>query len=155
MSAAYFYHLTRRPLEETLTTLLSKAQSAGWRVLIRGADRTRLEWLDEKLWLGPEEGFLPHGLSGGPHDRLQPVLLTDMSQNANNAECLMTIDGADVSPDDVSAFKRVCVLFDGHDSSALDTARAQWKSLTDAGRPAQYWSEDSGRWEKKAEHPPQ
>ncbi|MCW8843703.1 MAG: DNA polymerase III subunit chi, partial [Rhodobacteraceae bacterium] len=29
--------------------------------------------------------------------------------------------------------------------------RGQWKSLTDAGCAAQYWSEESGRWEKKAE----
>ena len=30
-------------------------------------------------------------------------------------------------------------------------ARVQWKTLTDAGCSAQYWSEESGRWEKKAE----
>ncbi|MEO0866035.1 MAG: DNA polymerase III subunit chi, partial [Pseudomonadota bacterium] len=26
-----------------------------------------------------------------------------------------------------------------------------WKTLKDAGASAQYWSEESGRWEKKAE----
>lgn len=153
MSAAYFYHLTRRPLEETLASLLGKAQGAGWRVLVRGTDRARLEWLDEKLWLGPEDGFLPHGLAGGDHDAHQPVLLTDAAHNPNAAACLMTLDGADVTPEEVAAFSRVCILFDGHDDTAVHHARTQWKSLTGAGTPAQYWSEESGRWEKKAEHP--
>ena len=30
-------------------------------------------------------------------------------------------------------------------------ARGQWKALTGAGCAAEYWSEESGRWEKKAE----
>lgn len=153
MSSVYFYHLTRGPLEQTLTSLVGKAQGAGWRVAIRGTDRARLEWLDEKLWLGPEEGFLPHGLAGGAHDALQPILLTDQPDTPNGAQCLMCIDGAAPDAGEVPQFERVCILFDGHDDSAVQTARGQWKSLTDAGTPAQYWSEDSGRWEKKAQHP--
>ena len=41
MGAAYFYHLTRRPLEETLPVLLDKARGAGWRVAVRGRDPER------------------------------------------------------------------------------------------------------------------
>ncbi|MBY5932754.1 DNA polymerase III subunit chi [Tateyamaria omphalii] len=150
MGAAYFYHLTRRPLEDTLTMLLGKALQAGWRVAVRGPDVGRLGWLDEKLWLGPDEGFLPHGLSGEPHDADQPILLTT-GEAANNATCVMTIDGAEVTAEEVAALDRVCVLFDGNDPEALNVARAQWKALKDAGASAQYWSEESGRWEKKAE----
>jgi len=151
MGAAYFYHLTRRPLEATLPMLLDKARGAGWRVAVRGVAAARLEWLDERLWLGPEDGFLPHGLAGGDHDADQPILLTTGVDMPNGAQCLMTIDGAPVTPDEVGALDRVCVLFDGNDAAALDTARGQWKTLTGAGCPAQYWSEESGRWEKKAE----
>ncbi|WP_299653193.1 DNA polymerase III subunit chi [uncultured Tateyamaria sp.] len=150
MGAAYFYHLTRRPLEDTLTMLLGKALQAGWRVAVRGPDAGRLGWLDKKLWLGADEGFLPHGMAGGPHDADQPVLLTT-GPAANEATCVMTIDGAEVTAEEVAALERVCVLFDGNDPAALDTARAQWKALKDAGASAQYWSEESGRWEKKAE----
>lgn len=150
MGAAYFYHLTRRPLEDTLTMLLGKAAQAGWRVAVRGTDAGRLGWLDEKLWLGTDDGFLPHGVVGGAHDADQPVLLTT-GPAANNATCVMAIDGAEVTADEVAALDRVCVLFDGNDPAALDVARAQWKVLRDAGASAQYWSEDSGRWEKKAE----
>jgi DNA polymerase-3 subunit chi len=150
LGTVLFYHLTRRPLEETLAMLLEKARDAGMRVRVRGTSRQRMEWLDEKLWLGPEEAFLPHGLDGGPHDAAQPVLLTT-SEAACAEGCLMTVDGAPVSPQDVSAAARICVLFDGNDGAALGTARAQWKALKDAGVAAQYWSEESGRWEKKAE----
>lgn len=151
MGAVYFYHLTRRPLEATLPMLLDKARGAGWRVAVRGADSARMEWLDEKLWLGPEEGFLPHGLAGAPHEARQPILLTTAQDCANIPQCLMAVDGAEVTPDEVSALERVCVLFDGNDEAALTVARGQWKTLTDAGCSAQYWSEASGKWEKKAE----
>lgn len=152
MGAAYFYHLTRAPLEATLPMLLGKSLQAGWKVAVRGPDRGRMEWLDQKLWLGPEDAFLPHGLSGGAHDAAQPVLLTVAGEAAgNDPACLMAIDGAGVDPEEVQALERVCILFDGTDEEAVQVARGQWKALTGAGCSAQYWSEESGRWEKKAE----
>jgi len=150
MGAAYFYHLTRRPLEATLPQLLDRARAAGWRVEVRGSDKGRMEWLDEKLWLGPDEGFLAHGLAGGEHDADQPILLTTGTDGCG-AACLMAVDGAEVTAEEVGAMERVCILFDGNDPAALERARGQWRTLTGAGCAAQYWSEDGGRWEKKAE----
>ena len=151
MGAAYFYHLTRQPLERALPVLLGKALAAGWRVELRGTDPARMAWLDEALWRGPEDSFLPHGLAGGAHDADQPVLLTAGGAAANDPACLMAIDGAEVEAGEVAALERVCILFDGHDPAAVDRARAQWKALTGAGCAAQYWSEETGRWQKKAE----
>ncbi len=151
MGAVYFYHLTRHPLEQTLPVLLDKARQAGWKIAVRGTDPARMEWLDEKLWLGPDDGFLPHGLAGGPHDAAQPILLTTGSQAANGATCVMAVDGAAVASTEVDELDRVCILFDGTDPQAVQHARGQWKELTSAGCSAQYWSEESGRWEKKAE----
>ena len=151
MGAAYFYHLTQRPLEVTLPLLLGKALQAGWRVAVRGRDPARMDWLDQKLWLGPEDSFLPHGLAGGPHDADQPVLLTTGAERPNGAVCVMAVDGAEVAPDEVQALERICILFDGNDTDAVTVARGQWKALTAAGCSAQYWSEASGKWEKKAE----
>ncbi|WP_375173020.1 DNA polymerase III subunit chi [Pseudooceanicola sp.] len=151
MGEAYFYHLTHTPLEQTLPMLLGKARGAGWRIAVRGTSPDRLDWLDQKLWLGPEEGFLPHGLAGGEHDALQPILLTT-GEAGNSPACLMTIDGAGVLPEEVRAMERTCVLFDGTDDEAVQHARVQWKSLIDAGCGAKYWSEASGSWEMKAEN---
>lgn len=151
MGTALFYHLTRTPLEATLPMLLEKSLAAGWRVAVRGTSSDRLRWLDEKLWLGPEEGFLPHGVAGSGFDADQPVLLTTDAGAPNDAACLMSIDGADVTADEAATLERVCVLFDGNDESAVARARTQWKALTGAGVAAQYWSENSGRWQKQAE----
>ncbi len=150
MAAARFYHLTQRPLEATLPMLIEKSLAAGWRVAVRGTSEDRLRWLDERLWLEPEDGFLPHGLAGGPHDGDQPVLLTTAAPT-NGAACLMAIDGAEITAPEAAALERVCILFDGHDARAVEHARAQWSTLTAAGVPAQYWSEESGRWTMKAE----
>lgn len=151
MGAAYFYHLTRKPLQETLPVLLDKARGAGWRIAVRGRDADHLAWLDESLWLGEDAGFLPHGLAGGPHDALQPILLTTAQDADNQPDCVMAVGGAEVSAAEVGQLQRVCILFDGTDPEAVQRARGQWKELTAAGCSAQYWSEESGRWEKKAE----
>ena len=151
MGAVYFYHLTRRPLEATLPVLLERSLAQGWRVMVRGPQPERLDWLDQKLWLLGDDGFLPHGRAGGPHDADQPVLLTEAASGiVNGAHCVMSIDGAEIATDEISAADRACILFDGHDQAAVAHARTQWKALTEAGCEAQYWSEEGGRWELKA-----
>jgi DNA polymerase-3 subunit chi len=154
MGDVYFYHLTRSPVEVTLPMLVRRSLEAGWHVAIRARDPERLDWLDQKLWLGPEEGFLPHGIAGGTHDALQPVLLTTGDERPNNAQCLIAVDGAAVSAAECADVARVCILFDGNDPAAVEQARGQWKDLTNTGIGAQYWSEEGGGWQKKAEKPP-
>lgn len=152
MGNALFYHLTQGPLERTLPMLLEKSLERGWRVLVRGGDPARLGRLDQLLWKG-EDSFLPHGLAGGDHDADQPVLLAgeEALPATNGAVCLICIDGAAVSADDVAALERVCILFDGRDADATAQARQQWKALTGAGCVAQYWSEETGRWQMKTQ----
>lgn len=148
MGAALFYHLTRSGPAQLLPMLIGKSLQAGWRVEVRGRDRARQAGLDEQLWLA--EGFLPHGLAGGPHDARQPVLLTTEGQPAANApRCLVALDGAEVAGGECTGLDRVCIVFDGNDPQALDRARAQWRALQAAGVEAQYWSEAGGRWERK------
>ncbi|MCC1493369.1 DNA polymerase III subunit chi [Cognatishimia sp. F0-27] len=150
MGHVFFYHLTRNPVEQTLATLLERSLAQGWRVAVRAPVRARLEALDRALWTGPDDSFLPHGLAGGAHDADQPILLTE-GEAGNAPHCVMSVDGAEVAAEDVAGLERVCILFDGHDPAAVDHARGQWKTLTAAGCKAVYWSEESGRWEKKAE----
>ncbi|MFN4061954.1 MAG: DNA polymerase III subunit chi [Paracoccus hibiscisoli] len=148
MGKALFYHLTRSPAEALLPVLLTKALSADWRVELRAPDAARLDMLDQQLWQG--DGFLPHGLAGGPHDARQPVLLTLPDQPAANAPaCLMAVDGVPVTTDQAQALDRTCILFDGGDPEAVARARDQWRQLTAAAIEAEYWSEESGRWERK------
>lgn len=147
MGAAYFYHLTDTPLERTLPMLLGKAREAGWRVLVRGQNAALLERLDQVLW---QDGFLPHGMAGGPHDADQPILL-GADVPSDGFGCVMSVAGGAVTPAEVGLLERTCILFDGYDEAALGVARGQWKMLTDAGCKAQYWAQQDGRWTKKAE----
>jgi len=155
MAVAKFYHLTRDPLEALLPTLIGKALEIGLKVALRCAEPTRMQALDRQLWMG--DGFLPHGLAGGPHDADQPVLLvadaTPAGDLPNKPGCLITLDGAVVDAQEAQAVDRLCVVFDGTDEAAVTAARAQWRSLTGAGVEAEYWSRESGRWECKARHP--
>lgn len=151
MGTAIFYHLTRRPLAETLMMLLGKSREAGWNVVVQGRDRAAMEALDAALWQGPDDSFLPHGLDGTAHDADQPVLLTTEFSAVNAPQCLMSVHGAEISAEVIARLERACILFDGHDEAAVALARQQWKALSGAGVKAQYWSEESGRWEMKAE----
>ena len=163
MGSALFYHLTRSGPGQLLPMLIGKSLQAGWRVEVRGRDRARQVALDEALWQG--EGFLPHGLAGGPHDDRQPVLLTvagpDDAQKddatkgdavppaANAPRCLIALDGAEVTGAECAGLERACIVFDGNDPEALERARVQWRALKEAGVAAEYWSEADGRWERK------
>ena len=152
MGQVYFYHLTRSPLEPTLRQLLERALQAGWRVAVRARTEALLDHLDAELWREPVDGFLPHGRAGGPHDAAQPVLLTtDAGGMANDPACLVSVEGAGVEAGEAARMARVLVLFDGRSEAAMQTARAQWTALTAAGLSAVYWSEETGRWQKKAE----
>jgi len=146
MGILRFYHVTRGSVAETLPKLLFRALEAGLRVQIRCADAEGADRLDRALWLGPEADFIPHGVAGGPHDARQPVLIDPAPRVAADIACLMVVDGAEVTAQEVRALGRVFVVFDGQDDEALARARAQWTALTGAGLGAEYWSEASGRW---------
>lgn len=155
MPAARFYHLTDSPAEALLPALIGKALEAGMRVALRGPDEGRMTALDLALW--QDRGFLPHGLAGGPHDADQPVLLCWDARPApdlpNRPACLIALDGVPVSAPEAQALERALILFDGNDPAAVQTARGQWKALTGAGIPAEYWNREGGRWACKARHP--
>lgn len=155
MARALFYHLTAEPVEALLPVLIGKALEAGLRVAVRGAGPERMAALDLALWQG--DGFLPHGLAGGPHDADQPALLvactTPAPELPNRPACLIALDGTAVAPAEAAALDRVLVVFDGADPAQLAAARGQWKALTSAGLAAEYWNREGGRWTCKARHP--
>lgn len=148
MPELWFYHLERSELERALPPLLEKCLQRGWRALVRGGSAERLEALDTMLWTFREESFVPHGRDVDPMPERQPVLLTTQPGNVNGAKALFVIDGAE--PGDISQFERACVVFDGRDAHALESARSQWKQAKDAGVAASYWRESAaGKWEKQ------
>lgn len=148
MAELWFYHLERSDLEHALPPLLEKCLQRGWRALVRGGSEERLDALDARLWTYRDDSFLPHGRDSDDAAR-QPVLLTTSAGNPNGAKALFLIDGAEAG--DIDAFERACLVFDGRDAAALESARSRWKQAKDAGVTVSYWRENAqGGWEKQA-----
>lgn len=148
-SEVWFYHLERSSLEAALPPLLERCLARGWRALVRGAIRERLEALDEAIWTFRDESFVPHALDDAGAPERQPVLLTSGPGNPNAAHALFAIDGAPI--DDAASFARACFFFDGRDEAALAAARDRWKMVKRSGAQASYWRETGeGKWEKQA-----
>lgn len=149
MTEILFYHLENQPLERVLPSLLTKCLTRDWRAVVQTGAPERLEALDTQLWTFSDEAFLPHAVASGKDDALQPILLTDTSDNANDAQVRFLVYGAESS--DEASYTRVIHIFDGHDEDAVIAARAAWKSASKAGHDVTYWQQDdAGRWQKKA-----
>lgn len=147
MTDVSFYHLTRQPLDKALPALLEKCLERNWKVVVQATGPERVSALDDALWTYSDESFLPHG--AGPDGTEETVWLTTADANPNGAAVRVMVDGA--APPDLSPYKRALVMFDGHDIEALDAARAQWKTLKDAGHAVTYWKQDGdGRWKREA-----
>ncbi|HCK84048.1 MAG TPA: DNA polymerase III subunit chi [Hyphomonadaceae bacterium] len=147
MPELWFYHLERSDLERALPPLLEKCLQRGWRALVRGGNAERLDQLDAVLWTFRDDSFVPHAREGDP--KRQPVWLTSEGGNPNAAQILFLVDGAEAG--DSSAFERTCVVFDGRDEAALESARSHWKIAKEAGISTAYWRESAdGKWEKQA-----
>ena len=110
MALAMFYQLSRSAASDTVANLLGRALTQGWRVMIRGTDPARLALLDDQLWLGAQDAFVPHGIQGSAQDADQPVLL-GTGAIANDASALMLVDRAEVSIAEAQALSRVWLIF--------------------------------------------
>ncbi len=150
MAQALFYHLIRARPEDTARMLVARALGMGWRIMVRGGDPARLDRIDTRWWVEGEADFLPHGREGGPHDARQPVLI-GQGPAVNGAVALVLLDRAEATLEEARGMERVWHLFEAADEAQMAAARAQWTRLTAAGIPAQYWSDETGRWVIKVE----
>ncbi|MEM6489388.1 MAG: DNA polymerase III subunit chi [Pseudomonadota bacterium] len=136
-----------------LPVMLQRSLARGWRAEVRGGDPARLAALDQRLWTGRDDGFLPHGLADAPHPERQPILLTlaPGAAGGDNRAVLFLVDGAPFDAAEAAGRARTALVFDGHDPAAVDAARTAWRAATAAGHTAVYWAQDAGRWVKKRE----
>jgi DNA polymerase-3 subunit chi len=146
----WFYHLTSTSLEASLPELVERSLARGWRVVLRCGSEPGMAALDEMLWTYREETFLPHGTAAAGHAARQPVYLTLGEEIPNGAEALVLVDGARGTLAEMARFERTCLIFDGRDDRAVESARADWRAVTAAALPAKYWTQEQGRWVQKA-----
>lgn len=144
-----FYHLEQQPLDRILPTLVERTVERGWRAVVQSGSPERLEAIDTLLWTFREDSFIPHGTAKDGPPAEQPVFLTTTEENPNAAAVRFLVDGAML--ESYTGYLRVVLIFDGHDSAALASARAQWKAAKAQGLAVAYWQQtNGGRWEKKA-----
>lgn len=149
MTAIAFYHLLSSPLEAALPKLLAKTLDAGKRAVVVAGTEPRVEALSTALWTADPDSWLPHGTAKDGHAPDQPIWLSAQDENPNAASFLFLTHGA--QSDGVAAFERCFELFDGHDTAAVEAARARWKAYKDAGHDLTYWQQtERGGWEQKA-----
>lgn len=160
MTETLFYHLTESRLEDALPPLLEKSLERGWSVSVHIGTQERCEALDAHLWTFRDESFLPHGVDhaadgqgtgggDGENAARQPVLLTLSQAAANGATVRFAVDGAAIPS--LEGCERLVFMFDGHDQTQLEDARARWKELKSAGHALTYWQQTpERRWERKA-----
>jgi DNA polymerase-3 subunit chi len=153
MTEALFYHLERRSLDDVLPDLLEKTMARGWRALIRTESAERADAIDALLWTYNDQTFLPHAQAGEGNTARQPILITVEGANANNADVVFVVGGAEPPGWDdplTASLTRVVVMFDGRDPEMLGRARDAWKKAKSAGHDVTYWKESpGGKFEKQ------
>lgn len=151
MGEVLFYHLTSTPLERNLPELLGRSLQRGWRCVVRAGDAAQLPALDQMLWTFEDRSFLPHGTAEMGHAEHQPIFLTAGPENPAGATVLMLVGGARINLQEVDAYERICLIFNGAEPDALESARADWMAVKGSGAKGKYWAQDGGRWVQKAE----
>ena len=150
MTEIRFYHLTRRPLEDTLPVMLQRTVDRDRRrAVVMARSDERVEALNVHLWTHSDRGFLPHGSRVDGFAEAQPIWLTTDDENPNGAEVLFLTDGAGSAR--IADYALVCELFDGNDEGAVSAARQRWLAYKEAGHALTYWQQtERGGWEEKA-----
>lgn len=141
-----FYHLTRTSFEDALPALLERTLAGGERAVIRCHDAAQVKGLDEALWTPRAGVWLPHGSKAMGKASRQPVWLTDSDECPNGGAFLFRINGA--WDGELTGFKRIFDLFDGHDDTAVQQARLRWKAMKQAGYHMAYWKQEARGWTK-------
>jgi DNA polymerase-3 subunit chi len=149
MTEIMFYHLEHKPWEQVLPAQLSKALERGWRCVVQVGREERVEEVSELLWKNEADTFLTHGTKADGMADKQPIWVTAVTDNPNNATVRFFIEGAIVG--DLAGLTRAAILFDGRDETAVTAARTDWKRLKAEGHEISYWQQDENyRWQDKS-----
>lgn len=150
MTEVTFYHLTETALGEALAGLVDKALARRWNAVVQVPDAEICQAVDRMLWTHEPVSFLPHGRDGDEPAGDHPIFVTATHGNPNGAAIRFLVHGAEADGD-LSAYRRLAIMFDGGDDDAVRHARGQWKALKAGGHDLAYWKQTpEGRWERAA-----
>lgn len=142
-----FYHLTQTPLGKALPRLLEKVLASDMRAVVLLEDEEKVEKLNTELWTYTTKVFLPHGSKKDGYEKEQPIFLTAKNENPNGAQVLAFVGNA--QPESIDGYIKCLYMFDGNDTSQLETARKHWKEYKTKGTDLTYWQQsEKGNWEE-------
>ena len=137
-----FYQLSESTADAALALIAHATLGVDERLLVVSGDDAQFARISDTLWARTAETFLAHGLSGGPHDDRQPILLSDQLEARNDARFVAFADG--LWRDGADDFVRVFLLFN---ASSLDSARGVWRMLGERdGVERRFWKQEAGKW---------
>ena len=148
MTEISFYHLQKSQLEKVLQLVLEKTMKLEKRAIVMVGSSTYAEQLNTLLWNYQKGAWLPHGTKEDGHAEHQPIWLTSVDENPNEATYLFLSDGAYTS--NIGDFERCFELFDGNNSAQLNRARRLWQTYKNSGHDLKYLKQNEhGEWIEK------
>ncbi|AIL12460.1 hypothetical protein IM40_01250 [Candidatus Paracaedimonas acanthamoebae] len=142
-----FYKLQKTSLEHSLPRLLEKIFQAQKKVVVLFGTPERLAAFNTMLWTYSPGTFLPHGSSKEGSAENQPIWLTNVLENPNEAEILITVEDQEVN--NFLTFSKCLDIYDGNDPEAEEKAGNRKKKYRDLGCSILMWHQDEkGAWHK-------
>ena len=103
-------------------------------MLVRLADDTQLEQLDDWLWSHGHGSFVPHGTAKDQFPEKQPIYLTCNMEIPNQAKVLFLLNITNHPVADFQNFQEIRILFD---QSQPQPSRDFWAECVRAGHNPQ------------------
>ncbi|MBN8543891.1 MAG: DNA polymerase III subunit chi [Alphaproteobacteria bacterium] len=150
MTKIQFYHLLSTSIERAIPKLMEKALEGKSRVVMLASDEQMIKRVSDAMWSGDPNGFLPHGTAKEAHKSEQPIYLSLVDENPNNADVLVVLDGS--MPTSYSTYAKVLDVFDGNDDAQVNAARERWTKYKEQGVALQYVKQQpNGGWKIESE----
>ncbi len=152
MAEFAFYQLRTTSLEDALCTLLQKALDSNHRVRVISSSNERISSLSSALWTQIATSFLAHGTENDENCHDHPILLSkeqqNITENTNNADVVIAIDGAKLSF--LDGVGRYLDIFDGNSDIACSDARNRWVNYKADDHLLTFWKQgEGGAWLKQ------
>lgn len=149
MTEIRFYHLTHKTELQVLPVMLQTALSRGQKCVLKFADQSSLDAVNDYLWTFDPHSFIPHGSAKEGNPLYQSVWLTLDDENPNEADVLFLCGGAMSSIQET--FSLCCEMLDDAFPEGVAAARVRWKEYREKQYEVTYWKQtERGGWEKKS-----
>ena len=146
MTEVSVYKLTNTPLEKTLPKLMEKVISGGMRAVILASSKEQVKAFNTLLWTYSTTTFLPHGSEEDNFAEDQPIWLTTLLENPNNAQVLVLCNGETL--ESINEFQRCLDLYDGNDPEVCAKAATRIKAYQNQNHKITLWQQGpKGTWE--------